>query len=138
MEWSGVVSFNSPLLSTPLLPNPLHFNPPLSEQFFFPPLSLLPSTFNSPFPIFLLTLPTPLPLANAYIFQGHMSAIRCTTVLLNRLIRSRDPTLRLCDMQKGKCCGVLDSSAVGASFKNKVEDEIEGRSRGVDRGVADG
>ena len=45
-EWRGVVSFNSPLLSTPLIPNSLNFNPPLSEPLFFPPLFPPPVYFQ--------------------------------------------------------------------------------------------
>ena len=45
-EWRGVVSFNSPLLSTPPLPNSLNFNPPLSEPLPLPPLFPPPVYFQ--------------------------------------------------------------------------------------------
>ena len=70
-EWRDVVSFNSPRLSTPLLPNSLNFKTHLCPNHSsFLHSSLLPSPFNT-YSILFLTLLTPLPPANAYR-QGHI------------------------------------------------------------------
>ena len=134
-EWRGLVSFNSPLLSTPSfqLVSTL-----LSEPLFFP---VLFPPFNPLFPNLLFTLPTSLPSANVHTFikVARPQSAAPMSAQSPSWVPGRDSTSM--GIQREGVFRVLDSSAADAqsstrSFKSKVEDEIEG-SGGIDRGVAD-
>lgn len=106
-EWRGLVSFNSPLLSTPsqlisTLSSKLHFFPLL-----FPP-------FNPLFPNPLFTLPTSLPSANVHTFSKvarPQSAAPMSAQSPSR-VPGRDSTSM--GIQREGVFRVLDSSAADA------------------------
>jgi len=132
LEWCGVFQ----------LPSSLHSSSQPSQ---FQPSSLRTTLLSSPlpssrllsnhfYPILLFTLLKPLPPADAYTLPRshiHHPLHPCPAQTSYR------------DIQKGRCLKSPRFELAGASlrprsFKNKVEDELEGRSGGIDRGVADG
>ena len=138
---SGVVSFNSLHPSS----NP-EFQPSSLPTTRLSPLSSLLRSINSPFPILLFALPTPLPPANAHT-SSKATCPPSAAPMSYTIVKSgpRAQPYGYGGMQKG----VSTESSIPVQlpafslssiplFKNKVEDEIEGRSGGIDQGVGDG